>query len=208
MVKQLATLGFVVLFPSCGSSDADGADPASDASSDSSSSSDASSDAPLPDAGDGAGGTGGEAGSLPNRYELAATASGTSDDGTESVTCTLTLYFENVVYDGAGGWQADLAGEVFRVIVADPEKYEFQAIVGGKSTLSPVASGVTLVLNDKPDPQAKPFWVELDVLHGTETGPSTYGGDWTCAPLLLDEPGFKDMKTSAPGTWTLTPVKP
>jgi hypothetical protein len=54
---------------------------------------------------------------------------------------------------------------------------------------------------------AKPFWLELEVLEGTETGELTYEGDWTCASLELDEPGFPDTGYLARGTWQLAPAE-
>jgi hypothetical protein len=149
---------------------------------------------------------GGTDGSSSEQYQLDGSASGASSDGTETATCTLLLWYSNLVHDGSGGWTADQAGEVFRTIMAGAQKYEFSALVGFQATLKKTATGVEFVLNDQPDPQAKPFWKELDVLEGTETSPGVYEGSWTCAPLLLDEPGFKDMKTHAPGTWKLAPM--
>ena len=51
---------------------------------------------------------------------------------------------------------------------------------------------------DQPD-DAKPFWLAIEVLRGEETGPYTYEGGWSCAPILLDDPGFFDVDFSAPG---------
>jgi hypothetical protein len=152
----------------------------------------------------GTAGSSGDAGT--NAYILQAQATGTSTDGTESVSCTLTVYYQNLVPNASGGWTADQAGEAFRIITAGAQMYEFQALIGFSGTLEKTGVNVQLIMNDKPDPNAKPFWMELDVLDGTETAPNEYGGDWICAPLMLDEPGFKDMKTYAPGAWTLTPT--
>ena len=44
------------------------------------------------------------------------------------------------------------------------------------------------------------------VLHGEPTATWEYAGEWTCAPLGLNEPGFMDMNLSVTGTWTLKPM--
>jgi hypothetical protein len=155
----------------------------------------------------GSGGAGGGGGSaLPESYTLHATASGESEDGTESVDCTMTIFFIDVVHDDAGGFSANKGGEVFRIIdPAGDGKYEFQALVGFPGHLEPTATGVDVVLNDTPDPEAPPFWEQIDVLHGEVVGERQYEGSWTCAPLMVDEPGFKDTTTTVTGTWTLGP---
>lgn len=156
----------------------------------------------------GTSGAGGSSGATAaDGFTLKAEASGISTDGTETVTCTLTVYYTNLVPNASGGWTGDQSGEVFRIIQG-AQKYEFQALIGFTGTFNRNATEVELVMNDKPDVNAKPFWKELDVLKGTESSPDHYAGTWTCAPLMLDEPGFKDMKTYAPGTWTLEPTAP
>jgi len=150
-------------------------------------------------------GTGGEAGAAPTSYTLSAAATGAAPDGSETVDCTLTLFFQNAVYDGRGGFTAEMGGEVLRIVTAGDEKYEFQALVGFAATLVPTAEGVDVILNDMPDPTAKPFWQELDVLHGEPNDTYEWAGAWRCAPLMIDEPNWHDTKTTVDGTWTLLP---
>lgn len=222
MTTRLFVLGLAVCLCACSGSDDEtsntradgGGSGGSSASGGSSGSSSGGSAGTLSDAGSdattgGAAGSGGSSGasSSPDGFTLKAEASGTSTDGTETVTCTLTVYYTNLVPNSSGGWTGDQGGEVFRIIQG-AQKYEFQALIGFTGTFNRGATEVELVMNDKPDPSAKPFWQELDVLNGTESSPDHYAGTWTCAPLMLDEPGFKDMKTYAPGTWTLEPTIP
>jgi hypothetical protein len=216
--KQLFVLGFSFALIACSGSDDDTSNTAADgggsggtsatggsAGSSSGGSAGAGEDAGADATTGGAAGSGGA--SSIDGYTLQAEAMGTSTDGTETVTCTLTVYYTNLVPNASGGWTGDQAGEVFRIIQG-AQKYEFQALIGFTGTFNRKSTEVELVMNDKPDANAKPFWKELDVLKGQETSPDHYAGTWTCAPLMLDEPGFKDMKTSAPGTWTLEPTVP
>jgi hypothetical protein len=219
VTQKLFVLGLAAVLSACGGSDDDtssthadgGGSGGSGGSAGSAGSASGGTGGALSDAGGdatgGAAGSGGSSGSAAAGFTLKAEASGTSTDGTETVTCTLTVFYTNLVPSASGGWTADQAGEVFRIIQG-AEKYEFQALIGFTGTFAPSATGVELVMNDKPDANAKPFWKELDVLKGTESSPDHYAGTWTCAPLLLNEPGFKDMQTYAPGTWTLEPTTP
>jgi hypothetical protein len=156
----------------------------------------------------GAAGTGGGGGEgAPTGYTLTGMATGAAPDASETVDCTVTVFMQNVVYDDAGGFTAEGGGEVFRIVTAGAEKYEFQALTGSATELVVTADGVDVILNKMPDPSAPPFWLALDVLHGQPSSAYEWEGTWQCAPLMVDEPGFHDTKTTVEGTWTLVPSR-
>lgn len=209
-MSRCSLFGLVLALAACGSSE-DGAGSPSSTDAGSEAGVDAAADALADadtDAQTDAGGSpadGGGDATLPDAYQLTASAEGKSPDESELVQCSMTLFFENVVHDGNGGWHADMGGEVYRTIFAGTHKYEFQSLVGVDADLVVTASGVELILNDMVEPDEKPFWQELAKLTGSADGAHAWSGSWTCAPLLIDQPpGFVDMKTTVQGTWTST----
>lgn len=144
--------------------------------------------------GDGAGGATGEGG-----------ASGTADLPVTRVECTFYGDLIEVEPNDAGGFSGLLAGEVFRRLWSgDSPLFEFQAVIGGPGDFTIDAAGnVELhIAGDQPD-DAKPFWLEIETLSGTEESLGNYSGAWTCASLMIDEPGFRDVGPDVSGTWQL-----
>lgn len=144
--------------------------------------------------GDGAGGAAGEGG-----------ASGAADMPVTRVECLFYGDLLEVVPNDEGGFSGLLAGEVFRRLWSgDSPLFEFQALIGGPGDFTTDAEGnIELhVAGDQPA-DAKPFWLELENLSGTEEAPGSYSGAWTCASLMIDEPGFRDVGPDANGTWQL-----
>ncbi len=87
-----------------------------------------------------------------------------------------------------------------------PALVEFQALLGGiePATLTAGDDGAVVVrlVGDQPE-DAMPFWLALEAIEGQADG-ATYAGDWTCAPILPDDPA-EDHEFDAPGTWTIAP---
>jgi len=127
-------------------------------------------------------------------------------EGAEGVSC---VFFADItdVHASAGVWIGQAAGEVFRrrIDSAGEPLFEFQAIIAGEVTLTPSGTAIEArLVGDQTG--AMPFWSELEVLHGEESAPFTYGGTWTCAPILPDDGPEGDSALSAPGTWTIVPA--
>lgn len=125
--------------------------------------------------------------------------------GADRVDCSFYLDVFDITADG-DTWTVTTGGEVFRRPMPDGGVFEFSALVGGPGTL--VFDGATLearLFGDALD-EDPAFWRALEVLTASETGALAYDGTWTCAPILLGDPGFPDLDLEAPGTWTLRPA--
>ena len=125
----------------------------------------------------------------------------------DRVECSFSGDVVDPAADDSGGWSGFAVGEVFRNIYSGDRRWEFSAFIAGDATLTSLGEGrVELrVVGDQPD-DAKPFWRELEVLQGRETGPNTAEGSWTCASLDLPDPGFPDAGGIAAGTWEIGPT--
>lgn len=127
--------------------------------------------------------------------------------GDERVVCTVWVDISDLETDG-DGWTGVAAGEVFRQSFdGDAPLFEFQALLGGEVSLTSTGGDAVEVrlVGDQPD-DAKPFWLELEVLAGTASGELTYDGSWTCAPILPGDPDTEDLEIDAPGTWSIAPA--
>ena len=123
----------------------------------------------------------------------------------ERVECSFYADLLELEPDAAGGWSGLVAGEVFRVVYAGGRRFEFSAFVGGPATLTVEDERVELrAVGDQTG--AKPFWRELEVLEGEQTGEYRYAGGWACASLELNEPGFPDVGGVVTGSWELVPL--
>jgi hypothetical protein len=185
---------------SCGLSDAPGG--ASDASLDTSDAGSTGGSGGSTDAGSAA--AGGEAGAgRPERLRAEGVAAGVAEAGTDRVDCHFYATLEPLVLADDGGISGMVVGEVFRTITINDQVSEFSALIGGDGSLMRVGDGVEVrIVGDQP-PNAKPFWLELEVLSGTESNPFYYDGAWNCAPL--DAEGFSDLDLTVTGTWQIRP---
>jgi hypothetical protein len=92
-----------------------------------------------------------------------------------------------------------------RTFVDDELMFEFSAFIAGDATMAETAEGVALrAVGEQPD-DAMPFWLELEVVTGEGTGSFTYTGEWSCAPILPDDPEAADSDQVGTGTWTVAP---
>ena len=142
----------------------------------------------------------------PDHLRADGEAMAESDDG--RVECTFYVDIIEIEADGDGGWAGTSAGEVFRRSF-DPDDnplFEFQALMGGPVSLSAGDGGAVIarLVGDQPG-DAMPFWLELEELEGQRTDAAHYGGAWTCAPILPDDPKTEDLEIDARGTWTIAP---
>jgi hypothetical protein len=146
-----------------------------------------------------------DAGPPPSALRVTGTAEGTAQDGVDRVECTFLLDFINLTDDDAGGFSGVAAGEVFRrTFTEDSIRFEFSALVGGPADLAADGDDVELHLVGDQPAEAVPFWLALEALAGAETEPFEYEGEWTCAPVLVDDP--MDSPIEAAGTWSAVPL--
>jgi hypothetical protein len=124
----------------------------------------------------------------------------------DRVECRFSGDIVDQVSDDAGGWSGIAVGEVFRNIYSGDRRWEFSAFIAGPATLTSLGDGRVELRAVGDQTGAKPFWRELEVLEGRETGPNTVEGSWTCASLDLPDPGFPDVGGTATGTWELGPA--
>lgn len=120
--------------------------------------------------------------------------------------CNFYLDFVDVVDDETGGFEAFAYGEVFRNVYSGEQRWEFSAFVAGLASFTVDDDGSAELRAFGDQTGAKPFWREIEVLHGTRNANGTSGGFWSCASLELFEPGFPDTSGTATGTWLLVPV--
>ena len=144
----------------------------------------------------------------PTQIRVEGEADGTALDG-ESAVCSFWADVGALTFAADGRWSGTvLAGEVFRTITTSTaqNRFEFSAIIAGPATSSRTGDDVAVrVVGDQPL-DAKPFWLELEVLTGTTSDDYRASGAWTCAPLDLNEPGFRDVNVEAPGRWRAVPT--
>ena len=141
----------------------------------------------------------------PAAFRAEGTATG-DGAGNDRVECTLFLDIVDVAAT-ADGWSGTGSGEVIRRSFDGPDlTFEFSALVGGEVSLAATDGTVEArLVGDQPD-DAAPFWLSLEVISGDETAAFTYGGAWTCSPILPDDPETGDLDVEAPGTWTIAPA--
>lgn len=141
----------------------------------------------------------------PAAFRAEGTATG-DGAGNDRVECTLLLDIVDVAVT-ADGWSGTGSGEVIRRSFDGPDLlFEFSALVGGEVGLTVTGESVEArLVGDQPN-NAAPFWLSLEVISGEETGAYTYGGDWTCSPILPDDPDTGDLDVEASGTWTIAPA--
>jgi hypothetical protein len=120
--------------------------------------------------------------------------------------CNFYLDFVDVVDDETGGFEAFAYGEVFRNVYSGEQRWEFSAFVAGLASFTVNDDGSAELRAFGDQTGAKPFWREIEVLHGTRNANGTSGGFWACASLELFEPGFPDTSGTATGAWLLVPV--
>jgi hypothetical protein len=137
---------------------------------------------------------------------LRVTGSAEGEAGADRVECWLAIDLVDLVGEG-GDYGGVAVGEVFRrTYNGDDPRFEFQAVVGGPATLSIAGGAVELrLVGDQPE-DAAPFWLTIEVVAGAQTAPSAYQGEWTCAPILVDDP--MDSPIEAPGTWSAEALEP
>ena len=130
------------------------------------------------------------------------------DAGTGSVECRFFGVIDAIEYEANGDFTGTLiAGELVRRYTgADGVGGEFQALLAGPVSLEHTsATEVELrFVGDQPD-DALQLWQQLEVVTGEERGDNRYGGEWLCAPGLLNDPGFRDIDLTITGEWTLAP---
>jgi hypothetical protein len=124
----------------------------------------------------------------------------------DRVECSFSGDIVDVVSGDSGGWSGIAVGEVFRNIYSGDRRWEFSAFIAGPATLTSLGDGRVELRAVGDQTGAKPFWRELEVLEGRETGLNTVEGTWTCASLDLPDPGFPDVSGTAAGTWELGPA--
>jgi hypothetical protein len=161
------------------------------------------------DAGGGSGGSGApEDGGGPSMLPAKLLLEGTAEieQGDDRVECRFFGELTDLVEMPTGAIDGLFIGELFRTTHTGGGSFEFAPLVGGSASITPIAGNQIELrfVGDQPD-DALDFWLELEVVIGDDQGDFHYGGDWTCAPGLLGDPGFMDIDLSAPGSWTLVP---
>ncbi len=151
--------------------------------------------------GGGGEGTGG-APPLPDMLELTGMAMGT--DGAQTVTCGLSGLMTDLVLDG-DDITGFFSGELVRLVEEGQVAFTFEPFVGGPASVTREAGNeASLILFGDQPPDAKPFWLELEVLSAIEVAPNEFEGEFRCAPL--DMPGNPpDFTTTVDGTFRLAP---
>ena len=168
-------------------------------------------DASRPVAGSDGGRTDG-GGRGPMRLVLEGTAAGTANDEFDagpggSVECRISAVIEELDFEPNGDLVGVISGELFRTTTVGDAAFEFAPLIAGPVSLrhtSPTQVELRFV-GDQPD-DALPFWQQLEVVTGTETGARSFGGEWVCAPGLLGDQGFGDIDLTVGGVWTLEPA--
>jgi hypothetical protein len=153
--------------------------------------------------GGGGGGTGG-APPLPDMLELTGMAMGMSTDGVQTVTCVLSGQMTDLVLDG-DDITGFFSGEQVRLVEEGQFAFAFEPFVGGPASVTREGGGdASLILFGDQPPDAKPYWLELEVLSAVEVAPNEFEGDFRCAPL--DMPGNPpDFTTTVMGSFRLAP---
>lgn len=153
--------------------------------------------------GGGGEGTGG-APPLPGVLELTGMAMGTGTDGVQTVTCVLSGQMTDLVLDG-DDITGFFSGEQVRLVEEGKFAFTFEPFVGGPASVTREAGDeASLVLFGDQPPDAKPYWLELEVLSAVEVAPNEFEGGFRCAPL--DMPGNPpDFTTTVMGTFRLAP---
>jgi hypothetical protein len=155
----------------------------------------------------------GDAGA-PAKLRVDGTASGSvggsdagADGGSDRVECHFFAEIDQLVVSPDGSFTGFGVGEVFRTAYPGDQRFEFSAFVAGEVSVTHTSESdvEARLVGDQPE-DAKAFWLELEVIGGRKVGAFSYDGTWTCAPILLDDPGFIDIDLDVPGTWQIRPA--
>ena len=149
----------------------------------------------------GAAGNGG-APVLPERLVLSGLASGTV--GMETVTCDLEGEFIDLVLDG-NDITGFFSGEFLRSVEVGQNAFQFEPLVAGPALIDRLTGSAAdlYLVGDQPT-DAKPYWLEIEVLHAEEVAPYEFEGGWSCAPLEIDG-NPPDFTATVTGTFRLAP---
>ena len=148
--------------------------------------------------------------SLPSQFRLIATASRTEPDGL-TLTCNLDFLFElknetlrteqRVVYTGTQGGPAtrsllseDGAGFVFSADTFGEVEVDLNTITG--------EAAIKIPINDT---SPNRFWKEMAQFDAVFDANGNGTGNWTCAPLDIDQGGYVDTELIAEGTFEASP---
>jgi hypothetical protein len=154
---------------------------------------------------------------LPTRLHVEGTASGSADGGTDGgdggdggadhVECSFFADIDQLQVSANGSITGFVVGEVFRTAFPGDQRFEFSAFIAGEGSVTQLsATDVEARLVGVQPEDAKEFWLALEVIQGQKVGEFSYDGVWTCAPILLNDPGFIDLDLRVPGTWQIRPA--
>jgi len=154
--------------------------------------------------------------SLPTRLHVEGTAAGSADGGTpgdggdggrDRVECSFFADIDQLQVSANGSITGFVVGEVFRTAYPGDQRFEFSAFIAGEGSVTHQnATDVEARLVGVQPEDAKEFWLALEVIQGRKVGEFSYDGVWTCAPILLNDPGFVDLDLRVPGTWQIRPA--
>lgn len=152
----------------------------------------------------GAAGGGGSGGApmLPERLVLSGLASGTVR--METVTCDLEGELIDLALDG-NDITGFFSGEFLRRVEVGMNAFQFEPLVAGPALVDRLTGNAAdlYLVGDQPN-NAKPYWLEIEVLHAEEVAPYEFEGGWSCAPLEIDG-NPPDYTATVTGTFRLAP---
>jgi hypothetical protein len=147
---------------------------------------------------------------LPETLFMSGEASAT-DPGGLAATCTFALRIDLlretsrtrnlVTYTGTKGGEVrrqvwDATGAGFEFVAHTFADIEVQLMPSGRLDLR-------VPVNETTDSR---FYQALAHFEGPITKDGVATGSWTCAPLDLEQGGYKDTSVTATGTWTIEPL--
>jgi hypothetical protein len=85
--------------------------------------------------------------------------------------------------------------------------FEFSAVVGGDVEFQLFRSIGVVHLDIPVNTTARGrFWQQLAHFEGIVDASGNGSGNWTCAPLDINQPGYKDISMVVQGTWRFEPA--
>jgi hypothetical protein len=151
--------------------------------------------------------------SLPSQFRMVADATKTEPDGI-TLTCSLDFLFElknetlrteqRVVYKGTQGGPA-----VRSLLDEGGAGFVFSADTFGEVEVDVnLLTGQTVISIPINNTSPNRFWKEQARFDAVFDSNGNGTGNWTCAPLDIDQGGYVDTSITASGTFHITPFPP